>query len=169
MSLRIERLRDQPGVAEQLAVWHVREWGHLFHGWDEAAAQAEFAAQALSDDLPATWLAFHGDALIGSISALLEDSPHLRDFPGPWLASFYIAPEYRGQGAAQALMNAAALAVAGYGHRAWYLFTPAHAAYYQRHGWQTLAERSVQGEPVAVMRQDLPTAQKCAQASTALK
>lgn len=155
MSLRIERLRDQPGVAEQLAMWHVREWGHLFHGWDEAAAQAEFAAQALSNDLPATWLAFNGDQLIGSISALLEDSPHLRDFPGPWLASFYIAPPFRGQGAAPALMAAATQAVAEYGYRSWYLFTPAHAAYYQRHGWQTWAERSVQGEPVAVMRQVL--------------
>jgi GNAT superfamily N-acetyltransferase len=144
-------------VAEQLAVWHVREWGHLFHGWDEAAAQAEFDAQAHSDDLPATWLAFDGETLIGSISALLQDAPELNDIPGPWLASFYIAPDFRGQSAAQALMNAAATAVADYGHRAWHLFTPHHERYYARQGWQTIAYRQLHGEPVAVMRQVLAT------------
>jgi GNAT superfamily N-acetyltransferase len=157
VNLRIVRWTGQAGVAEQLAVWHVREWGHLFHGWDEPAAQVEFNAQAHSDDLPATWLAFDGETLIGSISALLQDAPELNDIPGPWLASFYIVPEARGQGAAQALMNAAATAVADYGHRAWYLFTPHHERYYARQGWQTIAYRQLHGEPVAVMRQVLRT------------
>lgn len=155
MKLRIARWRGQTGIAEQLAAWHVREWGHLFHGWDETAAQAEFAAQALSDDLPATWLAFHGDVLIGSISALLEDASELNDIPGPWLASFYIVPEARGQGAAQALMAAAAEAVTAQGFASWYLFTPHHESYYANHGWQIIERRPLHGEPVAVMRQDL--------------
>lgn len=155
MSLRIARWSGQAGVAEQLAEWHVREWGHLFHGWDAVAAQAEFAAQAISDTLPATWLAFDGDVLIGSISALLEDAPELNDIPGPWLASFYIVPEARGQGAAQALMAAAAEAVAVQGFASWYLFTPHHESYYAKHGWSTQEFRDLHGERVAVMARTL--------------
>lgn len=158
MSLRIERWAGQAGVAEQLAAWHVREWQAVFPEWTVQDAVAEFNMQLLFSELPATWLAFKDQQLVGSISALLEDSPELKAFPGPWLASFYIAPAHRGQGAAQALMSAATAAVADYGHAVWYLFTPAHAAYYQRYGWQILTECTLHGETVAVMQQALPHA-----------
>lgn len=155
MNLRIERWTGQPGVAETLAVWHVREWGHLFTGWDEQAALSEFMAQAIIDGLPATWLAFDGARLIGSISALLEDAPELNDIAGPWLASFYIIPEARGQGAAQALMTAAAQDVAALGYAEWFLFTPHHESYYAKHGWSTREYRNLHGARVAVMAQTL--------------
>ena len=149
------RWTGQAGVAEQLAAWHVREWGHLFPGWDENAARNEFYEQAETDSLPATWLAFDGEVLVGSISALLEDAPELNDIPGPWLASFYIVPEARGQGAAQMLMAAAAEGVAAQGFGRWLLFTPHHENYYAKHGWRTIERRPLHGEPVAVMVQAL--------------
>lgn len=155
MNLRIARWRGQSGVAAQLAAWHVREWGHLFSGWDEHAARNEFTNQAGTEGLPATWLAFDGETLIGSISALPEDAPELNDIPGPWLASFYLVPEARGRGAAQALMAAAAEGVAALGHAQWFLFTPRHEAYYAKHGWQTAEHRDLHGERVAVMWQAL--------------
>jgi GNAT superfamily N-acetyltransferase len=169
VNLRIERWNGQHGVAGLLAEWHVREWGHLFTGWDVDAAHSEFMEQSEIDGLPATWLAFDGETLIGSISALLQDAPELNDIPGPWLASFYLIPETRGQGAAQALMKAAASAAADYGYGAWYLFTPHHERYYAGQGWQTIESRQLHGEPVAVMRQVLPAPVQCAQAHTALK
>ena len=45
MNFRIERWNGQPGVAETLAAWHVREWAGLFAEWDETAARSEFQAQ----------------------------------------------------------------------------------------------------------------------------
>lgn len=155
MKLEIVRWTGQADVAEKLAAWHVREWGHLFTGWDVEAAVSEFMAQSKIECLPATWLAFNGDMLIGSISALLQDAPELHDFPGPWLASFYLIPEARGQGAAQALMTAAAEGVAAQGYSRWYLFTPKHESYYAQHGWQTIEYRQLHGEPVAVMAMGL--------------
>ena len=155
MNLRVERWRGQAGVAEQLSVWHVREWGHLFPDWDEHAARNEFTEQAGTDGLPATWLAFDGGRLIGSVSALREDAAELQDIPGPWLASFYLIPEARGQGAAQALMTVAADSVAALGIHRWYLFTPEHETYYAKRGWRTIARRQLHGGSVAVMAQDL--------------
>jgi GNAT superfamily N-acetyltransferase len=155
MTLRIARWSGQPGVASLLARWHVREWANVFPGWTEPMAVQEFHAQLAHTQLPATWLAFKGDVLIGSISALLEDSPELNDIAGPWLASFYIVPEARGNGAAQALMTAAAQGVRTLGYSQWRLFTPHHQAYYAKHGWKLLEYRELHGERVAVMAQAL--------------
>ena len=155
MKLSIEPWQGQAGVAEQLAAWHVREWAHVFPDWDERAAQNEFAEQLQTDSLPATWLAFDGDQLIGSISVLLEDAPELNDIAGPWLASFYIIPEARGKGAAQALMMTASEAVTAWGYTEWFLFTPHHAEYYARHAWQETERRELHGETVTLMRQSL--------------
>lgn len=156
MDLRIEPWAGQAGVARQLARRHVREWADVFPGWTERKAADEFEAQLAAPGLPATWLAFDGDTLIGSISALLEDAPEFNDIPGPWLASFYIVPEARGNGVAQALMQAAGKAVAALGYREWYLFTGSHDEYYAKYGWVLLERRELHGLTVALMRQELP-------------
>lgn len=155
MNFRIERWNGQNGAAEQLARWHVKEWQNVFPEWTVQDAVAEFNTQLLFSELPATWLAFNGDVLIGSISVLLEDAAELNDIAGPWLASFYIAPEYRGKGVGQLLMNAAEQAVKNFGCQQWYLFTPRHEAYYAKQGWQLLEYRELHGEQVAVMAQKL--------------
>jgi GNAT superfamily N-acetyltransferase len=155
MSFRIERWAGQPGVAEQLAAWHVREWQNVFPDWTEQIATQEFIAQLENSELPATWLAFDGDKLIGSISALLHDATELNDIPGPWLASFYIEPQYRGQGASQLLLDAAKQSVKNIGYKKWYLFTPHHETFYAKHDWQTIEYRQLHDELVVVMQQSL--------------
>jgi GNAT superfamily N-acetyltransferase len=154
VTVRVERWNGQAGVAEQLAHWHVQEWQNVFPNWTVQKAVAEFNAQLHTYELPATWLAFKDDVLIGSISALLEDATELNDLPGPWLASFYIVPEWRGQGAAQLLMDAAMQAVKKLGYKKWYLFTPHHQAYYAKQGWVLIENRRIHHENVAVMAQE---------------
>lgn len=155
MTLQIQRWSGQAGMAERLALWHVREWANVFPGWTEQIAVQEFNAQLENSELPATWMAFKDNQLIGSISALLEDAPELNDISGPWLASFYIVPECRGQGAAQALMAAAAQGVMALGYAQWSLFTPHHQAFYGKHGWTLSEYRQLHAERVAVMVQAL--------------
>jgi predicted N-acetyltransferase YhbS len=153
VTVRVERWNGQAGVAEQLARWHVQEWQNVFPDWTVQKAIAEFNTQLLTTELPATWLAFKDDLLIGSISALLEDATELNDLPGPWLASFYIVPEWRGQGAAQLLMDAAMQAVKKLGYIKWYLFTPHHQAYYAKVGWSKVESRQLHTQAVMVMQQ----------------
>jgi GNAT superfamily N-acetyltransferase len=155
MSYRIERWNGQIGAAEQLARWHVKEWQNVFPEWTVQDAVAEFNTQLLFSELPATWLAFKDDVLIGSISALLEDAAELNDIAGPWLASFYIVPECRGKGIGQLLMNAAEQAVKMLGYQQWYLFTPHHESYYAKQGWALKEIRQLHNEQVAVMVQTL--------------
>ena len=155
MSLRIEPWRGQAHIAEALAKWHVREWQDIFPNWDVETAMAEFMAQLADDGLPASWLAYCQDELVGSVSALPMDAPEFSDLPGPWLASLFVRPSYRGQGIARQLIDHARAQVAALGYRQWFLFTEHHQAYYQALGWQLHERRSLHRQPVAILRQDL--------------
>jgi len=153
VSLRIEPWRGQAHIAEALAQWHVREWQDIFPDWNVDTAMAEFMAQLADNGLPATWLAFDDDELIGSVSALTVDAPEFSDVPGPWLASLFVRPAYRGKGIAQHLIAHASTQVAALGYTQWFLFTEHHQAYYEALGWQLHEHRLLHGQPVVILRQ----------------
>jgi GNAT superfamily N-acetyltransferase len=151
--------------------WHHAEWSGLFPGWTEADALAELAASADADGpVPMTLVALRhqdgtapagaapgGEAvLLGSVSLLAEDSPELRAFEGPWLASLYVAPAARGQGVGEALVHALVEAARQSGLRRLRLFTPHHRAFYERLGWRFEARARSGGEAVDVLARALP-------------
>lgn len=136
-----------------LAHWHHAEWAALYAGWSEAEAFAELQAHAAGDGgLPSTLVALdeHG-APIGSVSLVVEDSPDLAAFPGPWLASLFVAPEARGRGLGQALVRALVAQAAAAGLPRLRLFTPWHRAFYERLGWSFEASARVGGQAVDVL------------------
>ncbi len=155
MTVRIEPWRGQAHIAEALANWHVGEWQDIFPNWNVETAMAEFMAQLADSGLPASWLAFDDDVLIGSVSALPVDAPEFKDLPGPWLASLFVRPAYRGQGVARLLIDHARGQVATMGYAQWFLFTEHHQTYYQQLGWQLYEHRLLHRQPVVVMWQDL--------------
>jgi predicted N-acetyltransferase YhbS len=136
-----------------LARWHHAEWASLYDGWSEEDALAELEAHASHDGvLPSTLVALGEDgAPLGSVSLLVEDSPELVEFQGPWLASLFVVPEARGRGLGEALVRAlvAQAAAAGLPHLR--LFTPHHRAFYERLGWRVEASARVGGDTVDVL------------------
>lgn len=158
-----------------LARWHHAEWAPLFPGWteDDALAELRASAHATVDDVdvsthadavpmtlvalrsPATPAAIsasgHDADLLGSISLIAEDSPELRAFDGPWLASLFVAPAARGRGLGEALVRALVAHAARSGLARIRLFTPKHRAFYERLGWRFDARASSGGEAVDVM------------------
>jgi predicted N-acetyltransferase YhbS len=70
----------------------------------------------------------------------------------PWLASVYVAPEFRHQGVGSRLVNSVSEAARKAGMEALYLFTPDRVAFYQRLGWQVLHGEAYRGRWVTVMR-----------------
>jgi GNAT superfamily N-acetyltransferase len=153
--LRIEPWQGQLGVAETLAAWHVREWSDIFPDWTEQIAREEFHTQLQDTNLPATWLAFDGDTLLGSASALLQDASEFLDISGPWLASVFVQPEYRGNAVAQKLIEHAMCEVRKLGYTHWTLFTENHHGYYQKLGWEILCARPLHGKIVTILEQKL--------------
>jgi len=136
-----------------LARWHHAEWAALYAGWSEDDAFAELQAHAAHQGvLPTTLVALAEDgALLGSVSLLVEDSPELVAFPGPWLANLYVVPEARGRGLGESLVRALVAKAESAGIPRLRLFTPRHRAFYERLGWRFEASARVGGGTVDVL------------------
>lgn len=136
-----------------LARWHHAEWTALYAGWSEDDAFAELQAHAAHEGvLPSTLVALGEDgAPLGSVSLLVEDSPELVAFQGPWLASLFVVPEARGRGLGEALVRALVARAASAGLPRLRLFTPRHRAFYERLGWSFEAGARVGGDAVDVL------------------
>lgn len=144
----IDRHRDHIAT---LASWHHGEWGHLFDDWTLEIATTELLDHASRRTLPTTLVLVENDRLLGSVSLLFEDAAELDDFGSPWLASLFVVPEARGRGLGAALVNAALALAIDSGVSRLFLFTPDHAAFYQRLGWLSVGRSRVNGTAVDVM------------------
>jgi predicted N-acetyltransferase YhbS len=144
-------LADAPWHVSTLADWHHAEWASLYNGWTRALAEAELADHATRRTLPTTLIATERDRLLGSVSLVLDDAEELSQFGGPWLASLYVAPEFRGRQLGAALINALVAHAAGQGVETLHLFTPQHADYYRRLGWQWQTRADLNGTPVSIL------------------
>ncbi len=149
--MRVEWIGRCPQHAVQLAQWHHAEWRDLYPEWTLRQAADELCTHARRDTLPTTFVLLRGDELIGSVSLLLEDSPELHGFDGPWLASLYVRPEARSRGGGRLLVDAAVAQAACEGVEHLRLFTLWHEDYYAALGWETEQRASLHGTPVCIM------------------
>jgi ribosomal protein S18 acetylase RimI-like enzyme len=144
-------LAEVPGHADTLARWHHAQWGELYSDWTLDVAINELNDHATRRSIPTTLVAMQGDALLGSVSLVLEDAPELRDQGDAWMASLFVAPEARGQGLGSLLANELlAFAAQQKIGRLW-LFTPEHASFYARLGWRPQGSARLSGIPVQLM------------------
>lgn len=161
--VQIVEIASCPHVGARLARWHVGAFGHLYPAWDEATAEAEFAAMTVPGRIPTTWVAFAGsdrseDAVLGSVSLIADDElDGFRD-EGPWLASLFVAPPARGRGLGERLVGVCLDAAAGLEAGRVLLFTDDHEDYYARRGWAVVARTTANGVDVRVMAIDPRTA-----------
>ena len=149
--MRIDYLDQHREHIATLAAWHHDEWGHLYADWTLDAAQAELVEHAAHRSLPTTLVLIDGERLLGSVSLVLEDAPEFNDEGSPWLASLYVVPEARGRGLGTRLVNAAITVAAHEQIAELFLFTPDHAGFYQRLGWQLITRTSLKGTAVDLM------------------
>ena len=149
--MAIDFLDRHPALVPTLAAWHHATWGHLYAHWTLDVATAELADHATRRTLPTTLVMVEAGEALGSVSLVLEDAPELCGHGSPWLASLYVRPESRGRGLGAQLVQAAVAHAAALGVQELFLFTPEHAAFYQRLGWRPLARTALLGTPVDLM------------------
>lgn len=150
--MRIEFLDQHAALVPVLARWHHAQWGHLYEHWTLEIARAELEDHARRRSLPTTLVLLDGQTLLGSVSLVLEDAPELCEHGSPWLASLYVVPEARGRGLGARLVRAAIATAAEQGVPELFLFTPEHAAFYERLGWRRLARTALKGTAVDLMQ-----------------
>ena len=149
--MTIDFLDRHPHLVPTLAGWHHAQWGHLYSHWTLAVATTELSDHATRRTLPTTLVKVEAGEALGSVSLVLEDAPELCEHGSPWLASLYVRPEARGRGLGAQLVHAAVAHAAMLGVAELFLFTPEHAAFYQRLGWRPLARTALLGTPVDLM------------------
>ena len=149
--MRIEAIGRHPACIEPLARWHYQEWGALYDDWTLEAATAELHDHATRTSLPTTLVLMEDDAVLGSVSLLIEDAPALQDRGSPWLGSLFVVPGARGRGSGRRLVEAAVAQATCEGVAVLRLFTLWHEDFYASLGWRVEERASLHGTPVVIM------------------
>jgi GNAT superfamily N-acetyltransferase len=155
---RIAWLGDHPEHLRTLAHWHVRAFAEWVSGWQIDEAEQELRSHIAARRVPTTLVALDDAApddraLLGSVSLLDSDRP-APDRHAPWLASLYVRPAARRRGIGALLVQAAVAEARRLALPDLHLWTPAHAAFYARLGWESLGLHTFGGIRVTLMRID---------------
>jgi predicted N-acetyltransferase YhbS len=150
--LSVSPLTKVPSFAPALAKAHAREWGHLYAGWDEAAALADFRQERPGGDVPTTWVIHRElDTLMGSISVVLDDLPGHSGL-NPWVASLFVFPKFRGRGLGKVLTQKALDFLCKQQHPHAFLFTQDKAPFFSKFQFAVHAKTQAQEKEVTLMK-----------------
>lgn len=151
--MEIIDLKHKPHHLETLAQWHHAQWSYLNPNKTLAQRIEEKKFHLLSQFVPTTFIAVDGK-LLGS-AAVIEHDMDTRTELTPWLASVYVAPEFRRQGIGSKLVLYVMKKAKEEGIGKFYLFTPDRETFYARLGWSTIEKTDYHGYPVTVMSVNL--------------
>lgn len=157
--MEIVYLADHPQHIPTVATWQYEEWGHLNPGDSVAGRIARLQQHTGRPGIPTTLIAITAGTIMGTASLVQNDltsHPHL----SPFMASVYVAPAFRRQGIATALVHRAIAVATELGMAELYLITADQQRLYAAIGWRPLEQVAYRGESVTLM------AVKCAAQST---
>ena len=147
----IVNLRDVPQLLPLLAAWHHVQWEYLNPGRTLAQRIADMQPQLLDELVPSTWVAIESGAALGSASLLQHDMDTHPEL-APWLASVFVAPEFRRLGIAATLVRRVMHEARAGGIDTVHLFTPDQARFYAGLGWEVVVEENYMGDRVTLMQ-----------------
>ena len=141
-----------------LADWHHREWAYLNPGGSVQKRIEKMQGYLGENVTPSMFVAKEAETLLGS-AALVQHDMETKMELSPWLASVYVAPDYRNRGIGSALVKQVVNVAQTAGYSTLYLFTPSKENFYKSLGWLTLSltlsKELFHNEPVTVMQYPL--------------
>jgi N-acetylglutamate synthase-like GNAT family acetyltransferase len=148
--MQILDLREEPQHIHILAEWHHHQWSSLN---PDGSLEKRIAKMQdyLSDDFVPSTLIAKTDKLLGS-AAIVENDMDTKPELTPWLASVFVAPQYRNQGIGSQLVKQLMDEAKQAGIETIYLFTPDQVNFYQKLGWEVFSSEEYRGHSVTVMR-----------------
>jgi GNAT superfamily N-acetyltransferase len=151
--MQIIELREVPHHLETLAGWHHSQWSYLNPDRTLAERIDGMQLHLTPDFIPTTFVAAE-DKLFGS-AAIIECDMDTRKELSPWLASVYVAPEFRKRGIGTKLVLRVMEKAKDNNIKTLYLYTPDRESFYARLGWSTLEKTDYHGYPVTIMNVNL--------------
>ncbi|MGR8931111.1 MAG: GNAT family N-acetyltransferase [Gammaproteobacteria bacterium] len=147
--MQIINLNKQPQHIAQLALWHHQEWAALNPG-RTLKQRIEYMQSYLDKNLiPSTFVIKH-QTLMGS-AAIVANDMETRPELTPWLASVFVAPQFRNRGVGSAVVQHVMQQAQAAGIPKLYLFTPDRMSFYARLGWHIVSEEEYRGHRVTIM------------------
>ena len=148
--MQILNLNEIPGHLETLARWHQEQWQY-FNPRGTLAERIERMKSHLSPEfIPTTFVATDQE-LFGSAAIIQHDMDTRKDL-SPWLASVFVASEFRRQGIGSKLVRHVMEQAHQNQINTLYLFTPDREAFYAKLGWETFEKTKYRGYAVTIMR-----------------
>jgi GNAT superfamily N-acetyltransferase len=147
---QIEYLVNRPEYIPILARWHYREWSYLNPGDSVERRMAWLQSHGGPGQIPTTFIALRGETLLGSASLIPHDMDTRMNL-SPWLASVYVAPEFRRCGVGSALVHRVVEEAKILGIQPLYLFTTDKESFYTRLGWSVVERTTYRGQQVTIM------------------
>ena len=148
--MRIEYLADHEKRIPTLARWHHGQWGYLNPGVAIEEYVSHLRKHLGRMQIPTTFVALSNEDLLGSASLVEYDMTTRMDL-FPWLASVFVAPEYRNRGVGSALVERVVEEAMALEIPVLYLFTPDREGFYARMGWSVLERSEYKVESVVSM------------------
>lgn len=149
--MAILNLSEEPEHIPTLAQWHHTEWANLNPGGTLEKRIEKMQGYLGGDLVPSTFIYKYQGQLAGS-AAIVESDMDTWPELTPWLASVYVAPEFRRQGIGSRLVRHVMLKARDAGVDKLYLFTPDRADFYRKLGWTKVAAELYRGHEVTVMQ-----------------
>ena len=144
---------DYAGL-ETVAGWIHAQWAHLRPDSSLADTRARVAERLAGTLVPSLHVIEVEGAPVATAS-LVECDLTTRPALTPWVASVYVAPDYRGRGLATRLVEHPAGLAARGGVGELYLHTPDRQSLYARLGWREVEVLPYRGEVVTLMARTL--------------
>ncbi len=149
-SFQIEYLVNRPEYIPILAHWHYMEWSYLNPGDSVERRITRLQSHGGPGQIPMTFIALQGETLLGSASLIPHDMDTRMDL-SPWLASVYVAPEFRRCGIGSALVGRVVGEARILGIHPLYLFTTDKESFYAGLGWSVVERTIYRGQQVTIM------------------
>lgn len=151
--MRIKPLCECPQHLETIARWWQDEWGHYnpTRSLDDRKQSLQLYLSEESQ-LPTVWLAVEDDQLLGTAALDIDDLPSVKHGFSPWLASVFVAPQFRQQGIGRMLVEHVINFAQQHRYPTLTLFTGDQMAWYERMGFKEIDKKQYAGYDITLMQ-----------------
>ena len=153
MVTSIVNLRDEPVLVPIVASWLWHEWARL-KGRTIEHVRARLTMRITSVGIEETFVRLKHREPVGTASLVRADLETRPDLT-PWLASVFVAPEFRGENHAPPLVRRVEDAARAAGIGTLWLHTEKAEGLYARLGWQTVGQETDHNVAVTLMKRSL--------------
>jgi GNAT superfamily N-acetyltransferase len=152
MEVQIKNLTEYPQFIETISLWYFHEWSFILqHDFKINNVQDLTCILSSTADFGTIFIALDTNCNpVGTIAIHPCDMPQHKPILGPWIANFFVLPEYRNLGIGSKLLSHA---IHHQGNKLIFLWTEKETIdFYLQRGWTKYETIEYNGHIVQIMQ-----------------